>query len=69
MQLVDLPPLDDPGWDRLLRAVVGQPPTVGDPTAPLATPFPSPLRRDRDEGDGAPAATVDEQTIDLDAYA
>ena len=66
---MDFPPLDDTRWDRLLRAVIGQRPTVGDPDAPLSASFPVPsawreLARELDErrqhaGD----------TIDLDAYA
>lgn len=58
---MDFPPLEDVRWDRLLGAVVGQRPTVGDPTAPLATPFPAqPPRSEREQ---------DDDTIRLDIYA
>lgn len=57
---MDFPPLEDVRWDRLLGAVIGQRPTVADPTTPLATPFPVPTtERDR----------RDDDTIRLDAYA
>lgn len=59
---MEFPPLEDVRWDRLLGAVIGQRPTVGDPTAPLATPFPvAPAHPERDQRDDDP--------IRLDAYA
>lgn len=59
---MDFPPLEDVRWDRLLGAVVGQRPTVGDPTTPLATLFPgAPDRSEREQ--------QDDGTIHLDAYA
>lgn len=58
---MEFPPLDDDRWDRLLVAVVGQRSTVGDPTAPLAAPFPAPPAR--------PERELDDETIRLDTYA
>lgn len=70
---MDFPPLDDARWDRLLGAVVDQPPTVGDPTAPLATPFPAPaglVPRARGEHHQHPQpGDRDDDVIRLDAYA
>lgn len=66
---MDFPPLDDARWDRLLGAVVDQRPTVGDPAAPLASPFPAPAtvrRRDEDPPGDARSGDV---TIRLDSYA
>lgn len=61
---MDFPPLEDVRWDRLLGAVVAQRPTVGDPTAPLATPFPSLPTGLQPQPDDE-----DDETIRLDAYA
>lgn len=70
---MDFPPLDDARWDRLLGAVVGQRPTVGDPAAPLASPFPAPRPVRRNDGDDRGDAPLDEAsgdvTIRLDSYA
>lgn len=58
---MEFPPLEDVRWDRLLGAVIGQRPTVGDPTTPLATPFPAaPAPGEHKEGG---------EMICLDAYA
>ncbi len=66
---MDFPPLDDARWDRLLGAVVDQRPTVGDPAAPLAPPFPAPAPvRQRDEDSPGDARSGD-VTIRLDSYA
>lgn len=61
---MDFPPLDDTRWDRLLGAVIGQRPTVGDPDAPLATSFPVPQ-----EWQERTRELDQQRTIDLDTYA
>ena len=66
---MDFPPLDDARWDRLLGAVVGQRPTVGEAGAPLAPSFPAPpitAWRDEDPRGDDPPGDV---TIRLDSYA